>query len=294
LDLFSKICVRPPYFALSNLHAERDANWISASIPVEQPATREQGPIGAAEAGRHLAILGLCSLAITQPHDSGRHFYLAHRARYRRLTDAFEPSAPLSGCASATWQTKRSALSAIELICKQTTLVRIDVDYHVIPEPMFERLFRKHITRGVGESSGNPYCVPLTLHQRKVSALTIRASLGIVKPEWCAGHFDNLPALPVAIVMNSLIGLAEAYLRHRLQRDDFTFVVDSADIDATNLAFAGEEVKLSGEEIGFADGIFHFTCKATTLSGVSVGNMDMKTRVFDNSTQIHPRYALVE
>src|SRR5690606_13790459 len=76
-DLRARICVRPPYFALTDLAlAGLD---LHATALAESPAGLEVGPMPAAELGRHAAIVGL-SLAACSQADDARRYYLARRA----------------------------------------------------------------------------------------------------------------------------------------------------------------------------------------------------------------------
>lgn len=81
--LFERIKIRSPYFALEDLTLDEN-NILSAVIPVQHSLEMEIAPIVAAEAGRHLAILGTCSAGLSNVN-SGRHYYLAHKAELKRI-----------------------------------------------------------------------------------------------------------------------------------------------------------------------------------------------------------------
>ena len=61
-EIFERIDVLPPYFALTDIQLHPDAS-ISAVAAIEQPLGAENGPVSAAEAGRHLAICGSIAAA---------------------------------------------------------------------------------------------------------------------------------------------------------------------------------------------------------------------------------------
>ena len=57
-DIGPHICVTPPYYALGDL-ASPAPGLAGATVPVQTPTGRQATLINIAEAGRHLAILGL-------------------------------------------------------------------------------------------------------------------------------------------------------------------------------------------------------------------------------------------
>ncbi|ETR69153.1 MAG: hypothetical protein OMM_09852 [Candidatus Magnetoglobus multicellularis str. Araruama] len=78
--LTKHIKVSPPYYALKNVQLlKNNTAYFSAEIPVEYPAGNECGSITAAEIGRHLAILGSCSLSQSNPIKE-KHYYIANKA----------------------------------------------------------------------------------------------------------------------------------------------------------------------------------------------------------------------
>src|SRR5215207_6645645 len=80
------ICTSRPYYALRNLQQLTDT-ILQCEILVENYGHKEDSLISAAEAGRHLAILGSCVLAANNPVGA-KHFYLATAASLIRSTDA--------------------------------------------------------------------------------------------------------------------------------------------------------------------------------------------------------------
>src|SRR5918995_197603 len=81
-ELFSRIEVCPPYFALTDVRRTDDGG-VSAQVRICQSLGDEIGPVSAAETGRHLAILGSVAAAFANP-SAKRHFYLAFDAELRR------------------------------------------------------------------------------------------------------------------------------------------------------------------------------------------------------------------
>src|SRR5690606_12412244 len=79
-ELLARICVRPPYFALTDLSLE--GLELHATARAESPAYSEVGAMPAAELGRHAAIVGL-TVAASRQADDDRRYYLARRAECR-------------------------------------------------------------------------------------------------------------------------------------------------------------------------------------------------------------------
>jgi hypothetical protein len=132
-ELYSRICVRDPYFALSEVTMVGPGE-VLARVPVEQAPGAEASPINAAEVGRHLAILGSCASALINPKE-GQHYYLARRAKLERLHDGPRPrlEEPLWGLARAEFVEKRCTRAHTVLADPDgLPLYSLEVDYNVL------------------------------------------------------------------------------------------------------------------------------------------------------------------
>jgi 3-hydroxymyristoyl/3-hydroxydecanoyl-(acyl carrier protein) dehydratase len=285
--LFPLICVRDPYFALQDVR-ERGPGHVTAGVPVEQPLGDETGPIAAAEAGRHLAILGLVAAARLNPRLS-RHYYLAHRATLERVAAAGE--GPLEGVARAHLGGKREATAETELrVAGGPTVYVMSAAYHVVPAPAFERLNaprRRELRREPRVDGGvafralrhNPYARPLALDVLQISNDAISATLGVLEAERCNGHFPQYPALPVAIVMGALSRLAGTLTLRRAGAEGARYRVDRAEVRADNLAFAGERLDFQVSYVVGGDAKHRLRGKAVLADGLVVGELDIDVSV---------------
>src|SRR5690606_7878899 len=139
-------------------------------------------PISAAEAGRHLAILGSCAAARLRPEDE-QHFYLAQQAVLTRLHPGPLPRAGglLSGEATATFTGRRAARARCTLSSAEgRPLFALEVTYAVLAAPLFHRLHadaRVELRRADRPRLGadvidlaamrrNPFALPLPLGPR--------------------------------------------------------------------------------------------------------------------------------
>ncbi len=236
-DLRARICVRPPYFALTDLAlAGLD---LHATAVAESPAGLEVGPMPAAELGRHAAIVGL-SLAACSQADDARRYYLARRAECRYSPNDAPYGTPVRFTARLLALDKRACRAAVEATAGGTPLASFEVDYTVLTEPAFERLFRR-FARDT-PSGPSPYGSLLATACQGSGDL-VEQVVASVPAAACAGHFDGYPALPVAVLMGQL-----SYLAGRLHGAPYRVV--RGEVEASDLAWAGERVAFRAARAG--------------------------------------------
>lgn len=262
----SMIEVRAPYCALSDVRILEPGVATALVIP-EQEVDLEVGPVAAAEAGRHLAILGSYACASSGGAREGRHYYLAEEAQLE-ATDLVEESglsgrAPLRVLARVTSNDKRRPRAACEIhTLSGARLYSLSVGYNVVPERVFQRLFAAHRVDMRRERRGengaaaaaavhrrNPYRRRLPLTIEHVDGRTVRAALPCVNAEDCSGHFPLYPAIPVAVLMEVFSNAAGALLRQGAMAPSLRYRVRRAEIRASKLVFAGQGLVLSGETL---------------------------------------------
>lgn len=278
-ELFARICVRDPYFALSEVRVAGEGK-LTARVPVEQETGGEASPINAAEVGRHLAILGSCAAAQVNPKE-GQHYYLARRARLERLHAGPLPRATglLLGTARAEFREKRTATAHTRLTDERgQALFSLEVDYNVLSAAAFLRLFQgarqdmrrePRAERGPRNTSAefaalrmNPHREPPPLHGYVRDGECLKATLGPVSAELCKGHFALHPVLPVAVVMSGLSGLAGSLLRELVGNPSARYLVKHGEVRADSLAYAGESVTFGSHLHGVEGKDHRFYCWA--------------------------------
>lgn len=226
-ELLPRIGVRAPYFALSDLALE--GLELHATAVAESPAFLEVGPMPAAELGRHAALVGL-SLAAMQQADDRRRYYLARRAECRYLPNDAPYGAPVRFVGQLLELDKRKSRAAVTAEAGGAPLASFEVDYTVLTESAFERLFR--VNGKPTPLAPSPYGSLLTplwqgttdCAEQIVEELPVSA---------CVGHFDGFPALPVAVLMGQL-----SYLAGRLHGEPYRVV--RGEVEASDLVWAGE------------------------------------------------------
>jgi hypothetical protein len=231
-----RICVRPPYFALTGL--ERSGRFLESIARAEAPAYLERGPMTAAEVGRHAAIAGLLHAALEQ-RDDARRFYLARQASCRYVPNEAPFGAPVRIRTEVLDLDRRAAHVRAEASTASGPLAQIELRYAVLTEAAFERLFRNRAQPT--PTSGSPYG-HLLLEGYEHQGDAVVQTVPSIPVAACTGHFDGYPAMPVAVLMGQL-----AYLAGRLYDDDrgvpVPFRVERGEIAADDLAWAGETAR---------------------------------------------------
>lgn len=273
-EIFSKIDVTPPYFALSDIGVDERGDVV-ATAPIEQPFGMEIGPITGAEAGRHLAIAGSLAAALRQP-TAGRHHYLATDAEIRRARKVPEHLDALAVRARGTLIDKRTAHA---IVTAETDAGRpvcsLSCYYTIIPYDTMRSVFAAQ-QRETPPRRHNPFTDLLEPRQLEIAGGHIEVDLGIVEPSHCAGHFEGLPAMPVAYLMSNVMYAAGRLLRRELRDDAVRFAVREGSVRADDLAFAGEQVRLRGEYQGSRYGNEWVYCEAFATDDKRVGAVHLK------------------
>ena len=230
-SVLPQICVSPPYFALEQLSYD---GKLQARVNASQPQTREAGPMRAAELSRHGAISGLVCAALNQETTEHR-YYLATSAHYR----AFRNDAPYGSDvqleAGLTKRSNRYAKAHIEL-CNDAPVAELDVTYSVLKSRLFDKLFAAHRNDAVQPSVLTP--LPEGILTREGNGF--KHHFSNLPVECCAGHFENYPALPVALIVAEMGRLSELIL------GTDTFVHD-AKVRADRLCWAGNPLTFRTE-----------------------------------------------
>lgn len=273
--ILKKISVKPPYFALSNIEFETNET-LSAMVPVEQEMGNECGIISAAEAGRHLAILGSCALALKNPNP-GRHYYLAVGANVKKISDLFNTSS-LFGKANVVFLDKRNGIVSTKLLTENGQLLyTIELTYKIMHYNLFEKLFNQNkYIASVISVFDNPYLNEIPLGKSVFEQNMLKTTLGPLEPHECQGHFFQYPAVPVAVLMHSLSKAAGQLLSHNLGNKNLPYIVEQGLIKAENIAFAGNKINII---INYSENNdFNFKCRALSDKGIEYGSMELALR----------------
>jgi 3-hydroxymyristoyl/3-hydroxydecanoyl-(acyl carrier protein) dehydratase len=276
-----RICVSRPYYALENLQCHA-GDLLQAEVTVQNTTSGESTVISASEAGRHLAILGSCALALNNPSPK-RHYYLASRAFFKRAKDIVRISPETTqgrlivqaeaielDLARKTGKVETSMYTqARDLVCE------LQVSYSVLPQPLFQRVFSKKRVITEAGPANNPYARNAALYDVAEDGADLTARLGVIDPAGCVGHFADYPAMPIAILCSALLRLGGLHLCRSLQRPDARYAVRFADVRADSLAFAGEELFVRSRLIGANFSGFRIVTTASDASDKVYATVDL-------------------
>ncbi|MFK7975500.1 MAG: hypothetical protein AB8C02_05155 [Halioglobus sp.] len=276
-DLLKRIEVKPPYLALKQLGLHEDGS-VSAQVVPEQPHYNELGPMAGAEAGRHLAIIGSCALAAANPRP-GKHFYLAQQAKYRAhplpKDYSLEPLYRVTATPGKIEGRVGYATTALTTV-SGTPIVSLDVEYHVMSEKMFQKLFSAH-RHPPTKVDPRAYQKDFLFPDHEISNSKLHASIDSISPSACPGHFEHYPCVPVAVLMAWLTQAAGKLLEHNFATPMIKFRVEHATVSAERLAFANQAVHLQAE-ITANNSDSHsvsLVCTANDTDGMAFGGMEL-------------------
>lgn len=275
-EIYKLIDVSAPYYALEDLVQEQDGT-ISAKIPIQQDLFYEPSPISSSETGRHLAVLGSCICALQNPTKI-KHYYLASSANATRKDFNFKRDKPpyFIGTASCIKVDSRSAQAFTTLKYPDGTVFsEIVINYHVLDHLIFERIHQEKIKPNI-DISTNPYKTEPSVNTTSISDKQLFGVIDNVKIVDCAGHFANLPAVPMSILFRVLVRLAIMLLQQRIGNPNAVFCVRECTTEAKNLAFPGEEIDVNARFIHTDEKDQHFVkVSAYTNCDCCVGTTEL-------------------
>jgi len=276
-EIFSRIDVLPPYYALRDVALDEHGE-LTASVGIEQPLGAEIGPISGAEAGRHLAIAGSVAAAFQHPNE-GRFHFLATDAEMRRAKKVPDTATALTLRASGRMVDKRTAHAIVTAETEEGRPVcSMSCYYAIVAYDLMRQFFAEHCAP-TPESSGNPYVELLEPANVDIAGGHIELDLGEISASACAGHFDGLPAMPVAYLMSNVTAATGRLLRRQTGDDQLRFSIAEGSVRADGLAFAGETVRLRGEHQGTRYGNEWVYLEAFATDDKRVGAVHLKIAV---------------
>lgn len=237
------IMVKYPYNKLFDIKAEGEIS--KAKVINEYSNIGEEGPIGVAETGRHLAISGSIHLAKEYDFNCPAYFLAIH-AKLVRTEHQIEHSEFLSLKIQTIYKRKRNAKVQGEIYSDSNKLIfSAEIEYHIIQQNVFRKLFNKHLNTSALKNEVSPYIKRKSFQNITLTNTVAQGFYGAVLPEECEGHFEDFPALPVAIVGGLFIDLGIKLFHHATRFAFNKVIITHTEIEALRLAFSGEEVSFS-------------------------------------------------
>ena len=237
------IMVRKPYNILYDINEELDGS-ISGSVKNEFLYKDKWGPIGASEAGRHLAILGSMALA---NQTNSKKYYLAVHAKIKRNNLTVQNIDTLKLQSKVITHNKRDGEITGDIYdANNQSIYTANIKYKIFTPQVFLKLFGSFKSSVEIKNNISPYQKRKELSNITINKTEIKGDYGTILPHECEGHFNEYPALPVAIIANLLGELGIKLFLHN--NSDFTkVIVTSASINAYRLAFHGEYVTFNAK-----------------------------------------------
>jgi predicted thioesterase len=278
IEVLDRIDVGPPYYALRDVRRTA-MGGIEADISATLELGAEIGPIAAADASRHMAIAGSVSAALDNPAN-GVHMYLAYDAEFRRARQSPpEDVREFTVSASHQWIDESTVQATTVLRTNEGVPVNtLSTYFMVLRKEDFFGFFADH-QAGTPGSGEDPYLDVVRLEGVVCDSNRLTASLGTIDPASCVGHFDGLPAMPVAYLMGNIVSASGRLLKQILNADTLQFSVREGSVRAEALAFAGEQVDIQVEYQRFSGGTYWFHAKALVGDDKVVGALHTKLRV---------------
>ena len=234
--LRGRICVSAPYLALDT--PSYAGGQLRATATADLPLGPERGPMGSTELSRHAAIAGLCCAALAQDDDR-RRYYLAQCAEYTSFPVAAPYGTQVTFTAQLGSMNKRSAHASVTATAQCEPLARLEVEYTILTEYAFERLFRTRYRPTREQTEINTHLPGV----RTVEPDRARLEVAAVPEAACAGHFKNYPALPVALLVGQLGELVASLVPSGRLRSM------QVSVNATDLCWAGERVRFEAQRV---------------------------------------------
>lgn len=238
------VMVEEPYNILHDLELQDDGS-IKAKVVNEYIYRDEGGPIGGAECGRHLAILGSIVLAHAY-HHKNRHYYLAIHAVLVRKHDKVFPSDFLHLHVSPVLVEKRTGKVYGEMSSTEGEVIfSAEIDYMIMSQAVFSKFYDRFKTDVEIHNEVSPYINRRHLTDITLNGDRVSGEFGVVEAHECEGHFRNYPSLPVALIGNLFGELGFTLFKQNLPGYK-KIISPRTSIRAYRLAFSGEHVSFVG------------------------------------------------
>ncbi len=240
--LKSLIEVTEPYYALTNLTID-DESVLKANVKKELDCDHEVKGMSYSEAGRHLAILGSLALANSNPVKE-KHYYLATKAYVKRVyQDSYEDIDHVAFMKTVLFNRKKGVANGHLKTANGKLVYTITVEYQVLSNSLFERMFKQHKQETPYLEGYNPYRDSIPLFDLVKTNESCSATLGTINKDICVGHFDDYPALPVARIAQVLTSIASIQ-NNEVEKKIEPLRIKHVVLYAKAFLFAGEEMSV--------------------------------------------------
>ena len=246
--LKSLIEVTEPYYVLKNLTIDED-NVLKAYVQKQLFCEHEEKGMSYSEAGRHLAILGSLALANSNPVKE-KHYYLATKAHVvRTLQEPYDDVTHIGYMKTVSFNRKKAIAEGYLTTENGTKAYTIKVEYQVLTNALFQRMFKQHEQETPYLENYNPYKDSIALFDLIQSEKQCSATLGTIDKKICVGHFDDYPALPVARIAQILTSIANIQ-NQKIKNNLKPLRIKRVILYAESFLFAGETMRIESQYEG--------------------------------------------
>ncbi|QRR07561.1 hypothetical protein FPJ27_14775 [Burkholderia sp. MS455] len=276
-EICRRIGVQRPYFAFRELHDQGNSTVLGV-FASEQSTGFERGSVASAEIGRHLAILGSCAAALAQSDQ--KIYYLATKARLTHLRDTptrpqgepFQAIAEVTRCDSRT-------MSAHAIVTDGKPFAHLHCEYQILPAPLFGRLFKRYRILSEATTDESPYKNPIPLEFGRVEGLLLKAYSPPLPQHQFAGHFQDYPTWPVAILADTVAQVRSRLLHHMLG-EQRKYTIIRVDLEALQLVSALESLTFEVECVSQSTALSHYVFSGRVMHDQKVSaTMEMEVLV---------------
>lgn len=280
-DLKSYLTVKPPYYAFNRVYADEQGDGVCGDFIPEQPVDGEYSAISVAEAGRHVAILGTLLGESLSP-GNGANYYLALEADVEGISEPifFSPSHQTMTAQVRCRQNTANRLTIDGLlIYKNKTLLRFVISYVRLNDVQFRYLYRDAAMPTENATTGSvpsPWRHPVPLLMLpELQNEKLSAKINSHDPQLCAGHFDNYPMWPIAIIMSAATQLITTLLR-KTYYPQLQYQIISVNMRAKKLLSVSEAIVFHAEIISQESDNVTLFCLMNSNSDAAVEVAELK------------------
>lgn len=173
-------------------------------------------------------------------------------------------------------QDKRCAYSSGFLFNEtdKKVVANVDVSYDKIADKLFKKFFNSHfqITKDIGH---NPYTEVIEFEDVVMEENSLTAVIPKISNQYCAGHFDGCPAIPIAFSAYNITRYAGDLFYQKSGKKNY--VISEANLISSNLPFPDDIINLNISYVGFENSSYRFLC-STKQNDKNVSSLELVIR----------------
>ncbi|MEA9414805.1 MULTISPECIES: hypothetical protein [unclassified Flavobacterium] len=146
-----------------------------------------------------LSTLGSLNLA-NKLNSNEKNYFLGEKVRIRKISYN-QPSGSLSAKITSQLENIQKGRALIEVVDEKTKIFQMEIDYFIIDEPSFKKIFDSHYS--AGENNPLTTVLPNSTFEY-VGDDEFNINIDVFTRNHCSGHFNNYEIVP-AVFMGKCI-----------------------------------------------------------------------------------------